>query len=333
MRRAAAFVLFGFAACAHQDDIVTPSVLDAGANAPVDAATPLEAGVPCVGIECAKIKLAFRRIFIGDTDRGERPLPHAWRSFGSNIDGLFSSYTRTNECGPPDGGSPYPPIDGDDGIDNQWGQSIVPLLKRWDAAPTKAQNELVMGGGRTPLVVLGALAGGLNESKLEASFSFVETTTVKPAWDGSDVRTLAAAWAPAFTYRSATFANGTFDSGPADATIPIELTLGAQSITLPVRGLRVRFELRPDGSAIGGVLSGAVSVADLTTSLKMHVPECGRIAEITTTILQAADVLADGKQDNARACDAVSFGVGFDAEPVEVRGVAPPVAAPSAPCP
>lgn len=88
------------------------------------------------------------------------------------------------------------------------------------------------------------------------------------------------------------------------------------------------------------MLSGSVTVLDLTTAVDVHVArtapaECGgaRLEELRTAIRRAADVLADGKQDSVRVCDAVSLGIGFDAERIDVRGVAPAVAAPGSSCP
>jgi len=336
--RSAVLVLL-LASCAREDDAaVVVAAPDAGAPVGADATAPVDAGA-CSGIECSKIKLAFRHVFAGETDRGERTLSYAWRSFGTNVDGIVSNYTKRDECKPPEGAF-YAPPDGDEGIDNVWGQSIVPLLAPWDATPTKSANAAIERGGRTPVLVLGAISGGIVESTLEAWFSFVEASPTTPAWNGTDVRMLAAAYAPVVSYRAGKFANGIFDSGPAEGAVPLELALGTQSIVLPVRGLRVRFELRPDNSSSAGVLSGIVSVADMTLAAIVHVartkPEvCSgqQLEGLRAAIRQAADVLADGARDPTRTCDAISFGMGFDAAPIELRGVAAPIAVPPTICP
>lgn len=337
MRRFALVLLA--AGCARQDDAVV-GVADAGTSADAavaEASAPVVDAGACSGIECAKIKLGFRRIFVGDTDRGEQTRTWAWRSLGANVDGLNTGYPATEECKPEESAPQYSPYDGDEGIDNIWGERLVPLLAPWDKTPTKSANEAIARGARTPVLVLGSIEGGLVESKLDASFAFVEAGST-PLWNGTDVRALTAA--SLVTYPAGTFINGIFDSGRAEGTVAIELMIGAHPLVLPVRGLRVRFELLPDHTTTGGVLSGSVSVADMTFAVLEHVTRtapdtCGtpKLDALRVAIRQAADVLADGARDKTRRCDAISFGVGFDAAPIELRGVAAPVSSPAPVCP
>lgn len=309
-------------ACGASDDRApfAPSA-SAGPDAgPLGDGSPVpsgsEAGASCTGMEggmeCAKLKLAFTRFYLGDTDRGGKPLSYAWEYFGEDYDGLHSSYSLNGECKPVEGEPPYAALDGINGHDNEFGRRVLPLLEPWDPTPSKASDEALKAGVRRPIIILGQLGGGLTGAKLRAFFTYL--------LDGQTEPELA-------RYEAATFENGTFDSGPSTAPLTLELPLGTQVMRVVVFRLRVRFDLSPDGKAIGGQLSGAIKVPDLQAAVRDHVgrtapEECGgaKLEDLKKTLAKLPDVLAAGGQDGAATCDAVSFGVGFEAEPVVVTG-------------
>jgi hypothetical protein len=310
------------AACSADERVPFAPTGDAGVDATL---APSSSDAGCTGDACAKLKLAFTRIFVGDTDRGGNPLSYAWEYYGEDYDHLHSSYLLDGECLPADGAPPYAPLDGINGYDNVWGQRILPLLAPWDPTPSKANEDaLKLPATRRPMILLGQLGGAVGGVTLHASITYFA--------DGKTEPTLV-------TYDEATFENGTFDSGPAPALVPFDLLLGARSIRLPIRRLRVHFDLSDGGKAIGGQVSGAIAIADLEAAVADHVArtspaDCasGKIETLRKSIAAAADVLADGRQDSAAHCDAISFGIGFEAAPAEVTGAIAAAPAPAGPC-
>lgn len=324
MWRSSALLVGLFWACSSSDDrapFAAPAPAPRDASAEVGA-SPADAGA-C--LDCSRLKLAVSRFYMGDTDRGGVPMSYAWEYFGEDLDGLHSNYTLNGECLPPADQAQYAALDGINGYDNQWGARILPLLAKWDPTPSKASDDALKAGARRPIIMLGQIGGGLAAATLRVSFTYFRDGRTEPEL---------------VAYDAATFANDTFDSGPAPVPVTIELPIGKQPVRITVQRLRVRFELTPDGKAIGGQLSGAATVADLEAAVGDHIArsapeECGgaKLAAVVKATDTAVDVLADGRNDRTARCDAVSFGVGFDAEPVTVTGMgaaAPPV---MSPCP
>lgn len=317
-------LVVGLVLIACSDDrtpfMASTPIVDAGADGgrqepPSDAALP----------EGARLKLAFSRFYMGDTDRGGNAMSYAWEYYGEDFDGLHSNYTLNGECLPPPDQPAYAALDGINGYDNVWGARILPSLAKWDPSPSKASDDALKAGARRPMITLGQLGGGLTTATLHASFMYFQ--------DGQTEPELVA-------YDAATFANNTFDSGPSPAPVMIELPLGPQPLRVTVQRLRVHFDLMPDGKAIGGQLSGAITVADLRAAVVDHVTrsapsECGgpKIEDLERTIAAAVDVLADGRNDRTAQCDAISFGVGFEAAPMPVTGTRAAAAALTPPCP
>lgn len=129
-------------------------------------------------------------------------------------------------------------------------------------------------------------------------------------------------------------------SGIATGTYVFEVPLSGDTWRIPLRFARVTMTVSADGTtASTGTLSGIVKTEDLVNELTKV---AGRISTqlcsgstldtIKTTIRQASDILADGTQDASRECDAISFGVGFDAVKVSVTGTSPDPAPTPDPC-
>lgn len=329
LARLRAFVVIAMplAACTDEPGIAAPAKPDGGVDAGADAGpVPSDPdGGACAGPDCARLALAFTRFFVGDTDRGGTPLHYAWEYYGEDYDGLHSNYLLNGECLPPEALPQYAPLDGINGYDNEWGSRILPLLEPWDKTPSKTSSDALRADARRPLILLGQLGGGLAGATLRAFFTSVVEGRAEPA---------------ATTYESATFDSGTFDSGPSPSPVAIDLALGAQPFRVLVHRLRIRFELTADGRALAGQLSGAITVADLQTAVLEHVGrsapgECGgtKLGDLAKSIANAPDVLSNGRHDPTARCDAVSFGVGFEAETVRVTGTARAPDAPAPACP
>lgn len=100
---------------------------------------------------------------------------------------------------------------------------------------------------------------------------------------------------------------------------------GARGLSLSVQGAWWIGRLEPmaDGqwSLRDGLVAGRVAVQDLLRSVRqLGVCEqgagAGQYAMLTQDIMARADVLASGELDPSRACDALSFGIAFEAAQV-----------------
>lgn len=90
-----------------------------------------------------------------------------WKSIGHDRDGLCTTATSTDVCQPVSGASPSSQVDGDRGIDNAFGRSIMQTIRALDPKSrlsgylvTDARGAgtltLVMNGNRLDIVVVGA---------------------------------------------------------------------------------------------------------------------------------------------------------------------------------
>jgi hypothetical protein len=115
---------FAFAACtvvsaiaSCSGDLVTGTTADAGTD--VDAAA---VGAPPKSA-LRQVSLAMTRVNFGDTST-----PGAWKQIGFNLDGKVTTAISTDVCQLVPGAVPAEQDDGQDGIDNSFGENICPIL-------------------------------------------------------------------------------------------------------------------------------------------------------------------------------------------------------------
>jgi hypothetical protein len=59
---------------------------------------------------------------------GDSPTADAWKQIGFNLDGKFTTATSTDVCQLVEGAMPAAQDDGQDGIDNSFGENLCPIL-------------------------------------------------------------------------------------------------------------------------------------------------------------------------------------------------------------
>jgi hypothetical protein len=109
----------------------------------------------------------------------------------------------------------------------------------------------------------------------------------------------------------------------------LRLNIGSATITM---NLDAAHE-----NATGGIISGVLATADLTTQLAFWTqPDpslCPQLSQpLLTQVQQASDILDDGTQDPTRSCDAISIGIGFTAARVQLGATVPAPTLPPDPC-
>ena len=337
--------------------------VDAG---PVDAGQVTDAGPQCVptvppsptsGASPAdgtgSVTFAISKLYLGDTDPdGTSDKLNGWKQFGYNIDGLCSSASSTDLCKPADNASHanvYP--DGNGGIDNAFGEFILPIILSVASDASARVNQSIAGGDATVLFEMQKLGTSTDYTPLNVSVFNGGDLGAVPRFDGTD------AW-PVLSSSlndGATLASGAKISGPngylaGDTWVsgdlgPMPLTLypfgGGVRLILPIDHAVITLQLDATHQhGTKGVISG---VMDTQLFLSGFRETMGRIDptlcsgptvdSISTQIVQGSDILDDGTQDPTKVCDSISVGIGFDAYPVQLGAVQqPPTPLPS-PCP
>lgn len=304
---------------------------------------------PATGIGGGAV-LAIHELWLGDTTPDGEPSMDAWRGYGFDLDGKPSTAQSTDLCQPlkdASAKSVYP--DGDDGIDNNFGHHIVPILL--GLSPTlsaDASTSIDQGKAPTTLFRLGLL--GTPHGTAEALPCDRDWQSPPPAWDGSDAwraRTDGLEGADPASPRAhftesevVRTSSGTlvWRARGADGLRLLVATAGFV-LPIPLRAVRVTAVLSEDlthmtEGRLGGVIDLELFVHELSMLgadvLENGCPSPTSFLPLATPIYQAADILANGSQDPALPCDGISIGLGFEAEAAGIEGT---VEIPPDPCP
>src|SRR5512142_711378 len=70
---------------------------------------------------------ALQTIFLGEADRNGNPSTTAWKDYGFNLDGLQTIKSSTDVCTLQPGAPTMNQADGNNGIDNAWGATLLPI--------------------------------------------------------------------------------------------------------------------------------------------------------------------------------------------------------------
>jgi hypothetical protein len=281
--------------------------------------------------------LVVKTLYYGDADRDALTFEKydAWKRIGEDIDGIASVRGEDHgEC-TTRGAFNAAADDGEGGIDNAFAHLFVPYLELSLARPTQTVAARITAGDRAPMFLFGGWPRGADAKSIEMGFAFADKADPAPSWNGSDTRHLAGA--PATLFPSAFACGHEVDSGIASAPLMMELPIGpTATIRFPLRHAHARMSISADGTtATNGVLSGVILAKDLEQAFRDVAGDLGlqcdspAFDDLMEEIHTAPDILSTGRQDPYSVCDAISFGIGFDAVAATPGGVASPETAPA----
>jgi hypothetical protein len=307
-------------------------------------------GAPATTIS-APHNYAIRSLYLGDTDRSGVPSPLAWQSFGYNLDGLVTTSTSSNACTLASAAAASVQEDGAGGIDNSFGENIVPIFAHIDSSFSQSTNASIDGGRFTLMAyVLGfddsadntTTAAGLTGVMLGGG-DYLAVRGAAPTWSaatswpilstsldcantacpaGTDPIAAATARFPRAFQVTGEFVTGT------PALISLSLSVGGQPIALNIEATAISFRpLRP-GMVTQGTIAGALNTAEFVDSLQSvggyssSLCYGSALQSVSQQIGQASDiVLGDGgtvSNPSGLPCNAISIGLGFDATEIAV---------------
>ncbi|MGH7281431.1 MAG: hypothetical protein ACRELY_07920 [Polyangiaceae bacterium] len=288
---------------------------------------------------------------ISSLDFGDETV-EAWKAIGLDIDGKETTATSTDVCSYAPGAFPPLLADGDNGIDNSFGENLVPLL--YDLLTTTLSqdaNAALRAGDATTLFAINRLGSQANYAPLDA-VGYRAAPSEAPRWDGSDKRDVDVASLisgdisqPILTLSGGYMNGRVWVSGPAsgDALFDIHLAReGHFPDPFPIHHVRVLLKIDPTNRvATSGILAGIVSPDDAIRWMRQMAGwdsniHCSQSAldGFEEQIRQAADIFIDGSNHAGAPCDGISFGIGFDAMLVTLGdAVSVPPTAPPDDCP
>jgi hypothetical protein len=292
-------------------------------------------------------RFAATRLFLGSTDRNGAPNPTAWKTYGYDIDGRISQEGDPGLCQPAAGGSPKVHNDGDQGIDNAFGKSILPLMLSFANDFESLNNQALLEGEYTILIRVDTLGAAASYVDLPALYYEAAPLGSPPLFDGSDAWPITAEsltspgdpgssrWPFPISYLN----EHTFVTSPL-GSLQVSIALSGMPMQLQIEHAVLTMEVAPDRTtAQNGIISGVLEsevfadeLREIAGAFSPELCEGTTVESLIDQIRATSDILLDGSQDPTQTCNGISIGLGFDAVAVLPAGVAAPVAPPPDPC-
>jgi hypothetical protein len=306
---------------------------DAGAG----SGLPPDPGGPTPGAGAPTVNMAISLLRYGDTDRNGVASATAWQLYGLDLDGKTTTQQSTDVCILQPGAPKSVQVDGPGGIDNSFGENIVPILQTLTGNFSQQANTNLLAGDATPILSIPQLGAGQNYSPLPGTVFRAAPTTAPLAWNGMDLRDIDVGTPPV------AFAGGYMNQrvwvgAPPAAALLFDLHDFAGLATpgtvapLPLSYAQLDLLVEPNGlSATGGTVAAVIETKAMITWLESIAGEismslCSGSAfmSIAAQISQASDIVLnpDGtvSNDPGNTCNAISLGMGFEGTGVQLGG-------------
>jgi hypothetical protein len=285
---------------------------------------------------------AVDSLALGEATRAGVSDANAWKSMGFNLDNLVTTVdSKTSPdlakvCKPVEGASATVHQDGDDGIDNTFAKTVLPLLKPFASNPSKTATDSLHAGSFTLLFELTGLSDDPAQTNTGLAGTLLvgapfDPTTTDAAQKKLPTFTPADDWPynkePQAPLTGAYINRGVFVNGAGDATVAITLVIGGQPISFNVHRALISFTHKPGTPETetleDGTIAGVIDTEEFVASISSV---AGRIApslcsssttdNIKDQIRAASDIMSDGTQDPTKTCNGISVGIGFTAKRV-----------------
>ncbi|MGE0327444.1 MAG: hypothetical protein AB7S68_34350 [Polyangiaceae bacterium] len=278
-----------------------------------------------------------RRFLIGDEDRDGTRNYSAWQQYGTDIDGLSSTETSQAHCKLQPGAKPEVKTDAPDGVDNNFGKVILPILLAVTPTPSDAMAMRVAQGRSLTLIVGPDLRAPNLLGSMGRATSPTSSYDLSKPWLAFSPDTMDNTSRCGLSGQGSETQLRLNGFGTWDLRVPVE----GRDLVVPIHRTQVLAELEP-GSALpqNSIIVGVIRTEELVDAVRRvagFVDEalCGgsTIESIVSQIRAASDLsYSAGPGDPSVECDAISFGMGVELDPVVVQGRVPPEAVPNA-CP
>jgi hypothetical protein len=295
------------------------------------------------GVEGVTQWFVVDQLRLGTTDRAGISRPDAWKAYGYDLDLRITTAddakVSNGICKRRAGAPTNILMDGDGGIDNNFGGHFMQTMRSLKSDVEDATNAGIRDGKGTLLLRLDHVGGADSASVPGALFATASSSP--PAFDGTDALPVDGASVdgtldkPLATFPGGYMVGGVWVSGdlPGGAfTLPLRLGGGTTAFPLDGGVITVRVEDGKNGT-IAGVIATTGFADALTPWAKAYgiCPGNATFDQLMETMTQSADLIAGAPnfQDPARECDAISLGIGFTmVKAAPPTTVVPPVAPP-----
>ena len=302
----------------------------------------------CVYDTGSSVVLAIKKLYLGDSDRNGVQNLNAWKDYGANLDGKTTDRNSTDVCTLIAGASRSTQVDGTNGIDNSFGENILPiwLTTAGFMFSQQVNDAISMGTASSTILRIEGVTAQPDASPAAGSIFIGAPFGSPPKWDGRDIWPVDSASVsggdikmPALAFANGAMANRVWTGAPpaAGANLPL-LFVGDEQVL--ISDVKISMTIAADGrSSVLGTIAGVMPTEAYIAAMKKA---AGRIStslcqgsaldSLAQQIRQASDILRDGSNIAGVPCDAISIGIGFDATIVRLGEIVTPAAPPN-PCP
>jgi len=278
---------------------------------------------------------AVDTIYFGDMDWDGNLDPDAWKIFGADVDGVASTASSSGLCQPAAGAQAadvYP--DGEQGIDNAFGKSVLPLLATVSDDFSARVNASITNGAFTWLLKVDPF--GPNQSGVTTMVYAGDSRVQPPRFDGTDCWPVTPASlldTSDFESAKVSFPNGEIVSSWLDTKTPGDLVLSVPmsgtvlQLTAHHARILVEFDLDPDvpsRGVISGVLDTDEFIEEARDVLGFQDPTMcsgATFDAVAASIRKTSDIMSDGTQDPSATCDGITIGIGFTLGRAGIEGL------------
>ena len=302
-------------------------------------------------------QFAVHTLYMGDTDRTGVTSYQAWESFGYNLDNLVTTKSSTDVCTLAVGASKTTQIDGVGGIDNSFGENILPILITTAGSSfSTTLNDSIQAGTFTMLFytvgfddtpgstattsgLTGALLGGGDYATVNggAAPAFNATThwpILPGTLNGCPNQVCPPGTNPvnaAMTQFPAAYQQtGTWVSGLSSSAFTLTLGLGGQPLPLVIHDGVVTFapSSTTTGAVTNGTIAGVLETTELINSFKsvagnisMSLCSGSAFDSIAQQLTQASDIILNtttGAVSNTAGISCNAISIGLGFDALEV---------------
>ena len=268
---------------------------------------------------------AITELFLGETDRNRAPNPKAYKGYGYNLDKLVTDDKSTDVCERFKGATPPKQVDGNNGIDNGFGTTILSFITVLLPGPSKSLADTIATGAFTILLTV----NGLTDDPVQTNTGLSGDIRVGgqvPTGTKVDFNNPAFDWpyradTPKVDLPGSYITNGTFVNGGGGGEVRLSLVLQGTTLNVQIHKAIISFDHKSPNDLTNGTIAGVIAREELVESIakvagSFNVCDGATLETLKTTIRQASDILADGTNKPGVPCDGISIGIGFNAKRV-----------------
>jgi hypothetical protein len=276
---------------------------------------------------------ALNSLSLGEAERSGAANSNAWKKFGYNLDKRVTTASDSkspdlaNVCKRVSGAEASVHQDGDEGIDNAFGNKILKLISSFSTTPSKTVTDALLKGDFTILLTVKGLTDDANQTNTGLTGKILVGTKFG---DSAPKFDMTEEWPylddPKIDVTGAYIKDGVFVNGQEGTDIRLSLQISGQALSLSINKAIITFK-HADGELQDGTIAGIIKTTELTEGIRKIAGQINKdlcsgstIDTILNSIKQSSDMMYAGDQDPTKECDAISIGIGFTAKQIKGPG-------------